>query len=151
MKNPSYEFNILDYGYDIPRDKLEDARSEIREYLMETILQHISQSKSPVSGWGKFKPLDPKSPYKKHKKEEAGNTKANLELTGEMLDALDIKIKGNNLRLLIDDPDQAGKSDGHNNFSGKSKLPLRRFIPKGRQGFTDDIESGIRDIAASFE
>lgn len=147
IANPKYEFNPIE-GRNIPREDLETVRKEIKEFVLEKVLSHIGDGVSPVTG----EPWDALSAdYKKKKKKESSSTKANLELTGDMLDALDIRIKGNIFTLLVDDSSQAGKSDGHNNHSGKSDLPLRRFIPKGKQKFADDIMDGIEEIVTEYE
>ena len=46
--------------------------------------------------------------------------------------------------------EEQGKADGHNNFSGESKLPTRQFIPKDNQSFRPDIKSEIQAIAEDF-
>ena len=52
------------------------------------------------------------------------------ELTGDMPDALEVvRKRGTKLSLQIEG-DEAPKADGHNNHSGDSPLPERRFIPK---------------------
>lgn len=74
---------------------------------------------------------------------------ANLELTGKMLDALTVKVKGNQLEYFVDDESQQGKVDGHNNFTGKSKIPTRKFIPDTdeslRAGILKEIKTLVKD------
>jgi hypothetical protein len=148
IANPKYEFNPFE-GRNIPRTKIKEAREAVKEFVLEKVLSYVADAKSPVSGESWKASLDPE--YAKKKKAVSGSSKANLELYGDMLDALDIRIQGNKLILLVDDPSQAGKSDGHNNFSGESKLPQRRFIPEEGQKFKSDIERGIDEVISQFE
>lgn len=150
--NPKYEFNIMDYGIDVPRSSIEDAREAVREFVLDKVLQYIAEGKSPVSGEGNFRGL--KKSYKKVKEEVSGSTDPNLELYGDMLDALDIKINGNKLILLVSDSSQKGKSEGHNQFEtdGPPGLVKRRFIPNEEddQRFKKDIENGIRETLMDY-
>lgn len=66
-----------------------------------------------------------------------------------MLGALDFKIIGDKIEIGVFGED-AGKADGHNNFSGKSKLPQRRFLPDKGQEFNGDIRSLIDDTINTF-
>ncbi len=147
IQNPEYEFNPFEDA-EIPRNKLKAAREAVREFVLDRVLGYVGDAKSPVAGESWKKTLSPK--YKDKKRKESGSTEANLELTGEMLDELDIIIKGNNLILKVNDPSQAGKSDGHNNHSGKSRIEQRRFIPEEGQKFKKDIEQGIKEIVEEF-
>lgn len=88
--------------------------------------------------------------YKALKKAETGSSEANLDLTGEMLSSLDYKVKGNTIEIGVFGED-AGKADGHNNFSGKSKLPTRQFLPKEGQLFTSSINKLLQETIDSFK
>lgn len=130
-------------------EKRQEAISEVRDFVLKEVLKKVGDQQSPVSGRGRFTPLKPD--YAAIKKKEAGNTKANLELEGDMLDSLSVDVvKGGKLRLTVSD-DQQPKADGHNNFTGKSLFPKsrqRQFIPdeKRDQEFKRDINKGISDI-----
>lgn len=107
----------------------------------------MGDAKSPVTGRN-FKALD--KDYAKRKADVARPI-ANLELSGDMLDALDYEIKGNEIEIGIWG-DEAPKADGHNNHSGDSSLPTRRFIPKqGEDNFRPSILQQVKSIIEEFE
>ena len=86
------------------------------EFVVNEILRSVSEGKSPVSGRRQFKILDEK--YAKD--EKGGDRNPNLELGGDMLDALTFKpMPGDSLEVGIFDSNEVPKADGHNNFSGK--------------------------------
>lgn len=131
------------------------ATNDVADYLENAILDYVRDGKSPVAGERKnFIPLQSKE-YKKKKLKIAGNTKANLELEGDLLDDFSVNVEKTGKIVIGYDDDASqetlGKADGHNNFSGKSKLPRRRFIPSKKQKFRDKIERDIKEIIAEYE
>lgn len=118
------------------------------EFVVNEILRSVSEGKSPVSGRGQFKKLN-----KLYADEEKGGDRnPNLELDGDMLDALTYKpVSGNNIEVGIFASSQVPKADGHNNFSGESKLPTRRFIPEEDESFKKNINQGINRILKDFK
>jgi hypothetical protein len=107
----------------------------------------VADSKSPVDG-SSFQALS--KDYGDKKQTETGSRKPNLDLTGEMLNSLDYKIVGDKLEIGVYGED-APKADGHNNFSGKSKLPKRQFLPESGQAFDDSIKSLIADTVEQYK
>ncbi len=149
MDKIAYKFDPEDLtGEDIPRGRVREAMQEIGEFVKEQVLSYVGDAKSPVSG-GKWKRSLSKS-YKEYKSEFSSSTIANMELTGSMLDALEVVSVGGELELRIQG-EEAAKADGHNNFSGSSNLPLREFIPKPSQTFKRDIIAGIRKIIQDYQ
>lgn len=68
-----------------------------------------------------------------------------------MLDAMTVKAANGKITVEISGK-QGDKADGHNNHSGDSQLPLRRFIPKeGEDTFRKGIRDGIKVIARSYD
>lgn len=124
-------------------EKKDAALKDIQAFVLEQVLSDVGESRSPVQGYGRFPALSKE--YKKEKSSEGGTPIANLELTGAMLSALEVKRKGNTLSLQITGR-EGDKADGHNNHSGDSSLPLRRFIPGNGETFTRDILEGIVEI-----
>jgi len=104
--------------------------------LFEAILADADEGLSSVSG-SKWAPLS--EDYKKIKEKFSHNNKANLELTGALLDSLTTKQSGDSIEIGFFDADEVPIADGHNNFSGDSKLPLRQSIPKPGQNFRAGI------------
>ena len=115
------------------------------DFLVEQILDSVGEQQSPIKGHGKFRALS--KSYKAFKQEEGSGTDPNLELTGSMLDALTFRTTGSGIELGIFGKD-APKADGHNNFSGESKLPLRRFLPDEGESFKPSIQKEVDRIIA---
>lgn len=128
---------------ELSKAKKREILDDIADLVLTSVLEYVGEGKSPVKGYGAFKQLNKDYAEKEH----GGNRKAKLELSGDMLDAMHVKVKGDRLILTIDE-DQQGKADGHNNFSGDSLLPTRRFVPKGKDGetFKDDILKEIKGV-----
>lgn len=125
-----------------------EALDAVADYVREQVLEYVAGNESPVSG-GKWKKTLSKK-YKAFKEAEGGTGIPNMELYGNMLDKLDVVKVGNKLSLQITGK-EAEKADGHNNHSGDSKLPERRFIPDKDQTFKRDILQGINQIVDSFD
>lgn len=136
---------------DVKRSNRKDTRDRIGQFVVEAILDHVGEAKSPVKGAGQFKALK-KGAYRDFKKAKLGTTKANMELKGDMLDALKFKIDSRNkieIGIFIEDQNQVNKADNHNKFSAKSKktkVPKRPFIPDSSKDFNNFIEKGISRI-----
>lgn len=138
-----FEFNPLaELGIDIRGPKRSSVLNEVTRFLESAILSDVDASRSPVTG-RKFKKLT--KPYAD--KFKGGDRNSDLRLTSNMLNSLDVSIIRNKVRVTVDDSEQE-KADGHNNFSGKSKLPRRPFIPDKKRGerFRPAIRKGLQDI-----
>lgn len=127
----------------LPVKVREQVKQDVGDFLKEKILEKVSSGKSPVAG-ERFSPLDPAYAKKAH----GGNRTPRLEDTGDMLDSLDYKITTKGIDLGIFGSGEGDKADGHNNFSGKSQIPQRRFLPDEGQDFQSDIQKGIEQIVA---
>lgn len=148
MREISFEFDPFDLvGLEAPAEGADEARKKMADFLLEKVLSYVGDGKSPVAGGEWKRTLSPE--YKKVKSKVSSKLFANMELYGDMLDALEVADLGSDLSLRIVGP-EADKADGHNNHSGKSKLPLREFIPKDGGTFKRDIIAGMRDIALDF-
>ena len=133
---------------DPPKGKKREAIDQIGDYIQESILSYVGEENSPVQGHGKFSRLN--RDYKAIKVAEGGSPIANLELTGEMLSSMKI-IKGPDSITVRISGKQGDKADGHNNHSGESTLPLRRFIPAEGETFKRPILEGVKRIIESLE
>lgn len=139
----------------LSKDQKDEVLSEIGELLVVKVLESVADSRSPIDG-KKFEPL--KKPdkdgkggeYRAFKLKETGSDNPNLDLTGDMLTSLDFKIVNDKIELGVYGED-AGKADGHNNFSGKSKLPKRQFLPDKGEAFEDSIMSLISDTIDQYK
>lgn len=135
-------------GLKVPKESRAEALEQAREVLRDEIISSMDAATSPVSGYGKFPGLS--SEYKKKKVKLGGSPTANLELDGDLKDSIKVtKSSGGRLKVTVSSSQQ-GKADGHCNFSGKSNLPLRRFIPNEDDGETFK-KSIIAEIASAIE
>lgn len=132
-------------GRKLPARVRERVAEEVGNFLVEQTLIAIEQEKSPVSGEGTFKALSPE--YAKLKKREGGTPKPNLELSGDLKDQIDFKPTKNGVIVGVFG-DRAPAADGHNNLSGKSKLPKRRFLPNEGQNYKKEIQVEVNRIIA---
>lgn len=132
----------------MPRNQRAETKALVGDFVVNEILRFVGSGKSPVKGEKSTFPRLTKE-YAQDKK--GGNTTANLDLMGDMLDSLTFKNTRNGIEVGIFQGSEVPKADGHNNFSGESKLPRRRFIPSEDQGFRQRIERGIKDIVQSAE
>lgn len=138
--------SLVDFldGYDVKDPELKSRlSSEIGEFVVDRILDSVASTNSPLAGYGSFKGLS--GEYKALKKADGRGSKPNLEFTGDMLDSLDWRVKKSGVEIGVYGSD-APKADGHNNLSGKSSLPLRRFLPKGKDTFNRDILKEVDGI-----
>jgi hypothetical protein len=138
--------STIDLEAAVPKNVAEDLKRDVGDFLVEQILSSVGSSESPITG-SKFKALSKE--YKKHKEDQGLGNKPNLEFSGSMLDSLDYKITPKGIEIGIFGED-APKADGHNNFSGDSKLPTRQFLPKEGDGFSSKIQSGVDQIINEY-
>jgi hypothetical protein len=146
-----FEFDPFDeLNIEAPKSASErrNALDASAEYLGEQILKYVGEQQSPVKGYGAFDALTDN--YAKTKKRAGHPPIPNLEFSGDMLSALKTKRVGDQIVVEITGK-QGAKADGHNNHSGESSLPLRRFIPGKGETFEDDILSGISRILETAE
>lgn len=113
---------------------------------MEQILRSVASRKSPITGEA-FPALTPD--YKEKKAALGLDPVPNLEQTGGMLDDLDFEVTRDGIKIGVFG-EGALRADGHNNLSGESLLPERRFLPGEGQGFTPSIEREVERIIADF-
>lgn len=145
----SSEIDLFSDLPDLDESTKERIREDVAGFLIEQSLVAVSSSKSPISGESWKKSLNPE--YKEFKTKEGGTAIANLQLNGDMLDAYTFESTDDGIKLGVFGS-EAPKADGHNNFSGASELPQRRFLPGEDQNYKREIVKGaeeiIRDIIA---
>lgn len=147
-----YSFDPFEIaGLDKPRNKSvrRDALEEIADYVKTEMLQYIGEGKSPVQGGEWQRKLSKAYAEAKAKVSSAGF--ANMELTGDMLDALDFKIKGDGtIEIGWFGGENAAKAHGHQNGNDDTNLPVRQLVPDKKQTFRKDIVKGMKEIADAF-
>ena len=117
-------------------------KDEVGELLIDHILLNVGKGRSPF-GAGAFPPLSKK--YKSFKLDEGSEPKPNLELSGEMLDSLSFSHIDIGIKIFVSG-EEALRADGHNNFSGDSRIPTRQFLPKKDDSFGSMIEREVSNI-----
>ncbi len=122
-------------------------------YLKEQILNDCSEEKSVVTG-RKWKGLSKN--YLNYKERVSSSDKANMELFGDMLDALEFKPTRDGIEIGIFDDKQAQKADNHNKFSSastKTPLPKRQFIPNAKENetFRSKVLEQVKEIINDLE
>jgi hypothetical protein len=126
----------------------EKVKRDIGEFIVNEMLLKLSDGKSPVAG-EKFNKLSDKYASE----EKGGDTTPNLELEGDMLDALGFKSTKGSDELVIGilDEKQWGKADGHNKFgkTNNKQIPKRRFIPLKSGKFEKSIMNGVKQIISA--
>lgn len=119
----------------VPVSEIPALKADIAEVLVDEIKSYLADGESPVDGYFSFKDLNPEYA----EREKSGDRTANLNLEGDLWDSIAVDFDENVLKVGVFDKSQTGKADGHNNFSGRSKLPTRRFIPSSRESFKPEI------------
>lgn len=148
-----YEFDPFDLTQTdtegLDPSTIKQAVDEVADYVYQQVVTKTSGQESPVTGEG-FEPLSKE--YADRKRAMVGNTKANLILSGDLIDSVKVIKRGATRLTLTVGANEQGKADGHNNFSGQSKLPERKFIPNASLGetFSPDIVDGITSILNSY-
>ena len=144
----------------IPKSKQRQAKRDVLEFLENEISRNVAKGRSPVEG-ETFKTLS--GAYAKGEKQ--GKTTPNLQLEGDLLEALEFNDKTGSKITVGYSPNnpEVEKADGHNQHSAKAKkeiwgdgknarkaLPKRRFIPEGGQDFKPVIRKGITRILDGY-
>lgn len=144
---PTKTVSKIDLGLgDVPTKVADKIKDEVGQYIVEQVLKTVAQAKSPVAGekWPKLS-----AKYKKIKLREGASEEANLQLYGDMMDALDFQSTDDGIEVGFIDTDEAWKADGHLKFSGEeNNTPRRRFLPGDGEEFKGDIQKGIDRIIA---
>lgn len=140
----SFTFDIPGFE-EVPEERKEELAQEIGEYLVDSILDYVGEAKSPVAGGPYKATLNPK--YADSMK--AGDNTANLDLYGDMLNALTFETDPDTGRVIVGifDPDQAIKAYNHN--IGDT-LPQRQFIPGEDDLLRAEIIRGVQRILEEY-
>lgn len=117
-------------------------KDEVGELILDHILKRVGNAKNPFTGQS-YPGLS--KDYKKQKKEDGAPGIANLENTGNMLDSLSYSTTNEGIKIFIKG-DTAPQADGHNNFSGDSRLPERQFLPKEDESFPSQLLRDVQSI-----
>jgi hypothetical protein len=128
----------------------QDLKRKVGDFIKESVLDAVGGASSPLEGgdWPALGSTSKSGSYKKFKKGK-GAVKANMELSGDMLDAYDYKLTTEGVELGVFGKKQGEKADGHNKLTGRSNpTPKRRFIPGDKDKFNETITEGIESLVA---
>lgn len=149
---PTYIFDpFKETGVDVPAENRREALEAAADYVKEQILLFSGEGKTSVAGGLWKRGLSPE--YKEEKAEESSVTYSNVELTGDMMDALEVEPEGERLRVEITG-DQRDKAEG-NLLGSYGREPnedkAREFMPHKRgQHFRKEIIDGLRELLESY-
>ena len=139
-------------GVKVPPARREEALEAVGNYLLESALTEIGSGRSPVAGGPWKKSLSKE--YKEKKSAESSSTVANLELSGDLLDALDVTRVSTKKLFYGVEGDQAGKLEGNNIGSygqpSGDESKARRAVPLPGETFKPSIVAGIRSILEEY-
>jgi hypothetical protein len=135
----------------LKKSEKKELLKEIGDYVVVSMLDYIGEGKSPVSNARDFKKLTPKYADA----EKGGDRLSNMDLEGDMLDALTYKIVKDQLQVGWFNGDQAIKAYGHTTgMEGhpwlEGKAPIRKLLPDEDENFKRDIVAGINEIISEF-
>jgi hypothetical protein len=120
------------------------VKKEVADLVKESIFAHLGEGRTPVKGAPYKRSLSPA--YKERKGEHSSVDFANLELHGDMLDALKTKNYSDGVEVGIFAGGVVRKKAYNHNVG--DTLPTRRFIPLEDEKFKVDPE--IKKIVKEF-
>lgn len=150
--DPLHTIDIFkETGIKVPKKNQREALEASAEFIREQILLNTGEGKTSVQG-GKWKRKLSKG-YADKKADESTANFANMELSGDMLDALEVRAEGGKVTIEVTG-DQADKAEGNLLGSyGRSPDPsqAREFMPHARgQKLKKDIMEGVAEILQEY-
>ena len=121
----------------------QQTADRVADAVVQALKQVTANQRSPVRGFGRYERLSPS--YAKFKKRKAGNTKANLRLSGSMIESLRGRgvPSGGAYKARIDfSSSRSKKLEGFH----RETFPPRPLIPTGDEGFSKEINDIVLDI-----
>lgn len=146
-----WEFDpIKETGIKVPKDRVEEALEEVATVVKEAVLSRTADLKPSVQDGRWVESLRPA--YAKRKAEESSVDKANLELTGDLLDSLKTGVSGRKVFIEVAE-EERGKAEGHltGKYGKHSAIRPRQFMPVGNQKLAKPIMDQVRKVLRRFE
>lgn len=146
--------NRVEIDYTKEVGDMESGKQKLLRKIGNTLLKEIREwSKKEISPVNGKKHQKLNSKYATNKAKIAGNKKANLILKDEMLNAIKMKSKPSENKVVLEITDSTEKKKSFNHNSRKSKaapLPMRRFLPTAKNDkfikpITKDIKTIIKE------
>lgn len=125
------------------------TKQRIGEKIIDRIRDKVARGESPVRHFGNFEPYTAKYAARKG----VSVNDVDLELSEDMLNALEANVVRGGIEIGIFDPEQAEKAETHNAGTQAGRgIPARPFIPIGSNRFKPEILDGIeREVAQDLE
>ena len=146
----SFTYDLEDLLNEVPEDEREDAAQEAGEIALQKVHEYMDKRVSPVNGQGKFEALA-KGPYRKFKKSKVGNTKANLRLTGELIESMEVDADDRSFTISVGG-DESNIAKAYNHNEGDT-VAQRQFLPNDdipNQTFKRGIVKAIKDTIKKY-
>ena len=146
----SFTYDVSKHLKGVPEEDREDAAYDAGEAALEKISEFMDKQRSPVKGERAFAALQSER-YKAYKQKKAGNKKANLRLTGKMLESLDVDADESSFTIsVVGGTNDVEKAYNHN---VGDTLPKRQFLPddKRNQEFKGDVVKAIKEAINRYK
>lgn len=149
--NVSFTYDVSKHLKGVPEEDREDAALDAGEAALEKIVDYMDQQKSPVKGIRKnFEALKSEQ-YKALKQKKVGNKKANLRLTGKMIESLDVDANDDSFTISVVGSD-SDIAKAYNHIEGDT-VASRPFLPndKNNQTFKGDVVKAIKEAINRYK
>ena len=148
-----HRFNpFKETGITVPKANRKEALEAVATYVKEQVLSNTAEGVTSVEG-GQYR----RRITKEYAAEKDGPAIANMENSGEMMDAFDTDVDGNYVELAISG-DQAGKAEGNLKGTYGQDKPIdggkyiREFMPyKKGMKLSNKIMRGVEKILEEYE
>ena len=147
----SFTYDLEDLLNEVPEDEREDAALEAGEIALQKVHEYMDKRVSPVNRKGRFEALA-KGPYRKFKKSKVGNTKANLRLTGELIESMEVDADDRSFTISVGG-DENNIAKSYNHLVGDT-VAQRQFLPNDdipNQTFKRGIVKAIKDTIKKYQ
>jgi len=147
----SFTYDVSKHLKGVPEDDREDAAYDAGEAALEKIVDYMDQQKSPVKGIRKnFEALKSEQ-YKSFKQKRVGNKKANLRLTGNMIESLDVDAGDDSFTISVVGS-ESDVAKAYNHIKGDTVVS-RPFLPNDdrNQTFKADVVKVIKEAIARYK
>lgn len=147
----SFTYDVSEHLKGVPEDDREDAALDAGEAALEKIVDYMDRQKSPVKGFRRnFERLQNER-YKAYKQKRVGNKKANLRLTGNMIESLDVDADDDSFTIsVVGNSSDIAKA--YNHIEGDT-VASRPFLPNEdrNQTFKADVVKAIKEAIKRYK
>ena len=147
----SFTYDVSKHLKGVPEEDREDAAYDAGEAALEKIVDYMDQQKSPVKGIRKNFDALKSERYKALKQKRVGNKKANLRLTGKMIESLDVDANDDSFTISVEGS-ESDVAKAYNHIEGDTVV-ARPFLPNEdkNQTFKADVVKVIKEAIARYK